>query len=33
MGSLEPGEQVEFVRLLKKFVHLHDLLNKPTEAS
>ncbi len=24
MSSLEPGEQKEFMRLLRKFVHLHD---------
>ena len=24
MSSLEPAEQKEFMRLLRKFVHLHD---------
>ncbi len=29
MGSLAPAEQKEFMRLLRKFVHLHDQQNKP----
>jgi len=29
MSSLEPAEQKEFMRLLRKFVHLHDRQNKP----
>lgn len=29
MSSLEPGEQKEFMRLLRKFVHLYDQQNKP----
>ena len=29
MSSLEPGEQKEFMRLLRKFVHLYDQKNKP----
>lgn len=29
MSSLEPAEQQEFMRLLRKFVHLHDSLNPP----
>lgn len=29
MNSLEPGEQDEFMRLLRKFVHLHDSQNPP----
>lgn len=28
MSSLEPAEQEEFVRLLRKFVHLHDRQNQ-----
>ena len=32
MGSLEPAEQVEFMRLLRKFVHLYDSQGKPEEA-
>ncbi|MEK9803489.1 MAG: MarR family transcriptional regulator [Curvibacter sp.] len=31
MSSLEPAEQEEFMRLLRKFVHLYDSQN-PTEA-
>lgn len=29
MDSLEPAEQKEFMRLLRKFVHLHDQQGKP----
>ena len=29
MSSLEPAEQKEFMRLLRKFVHLYDQQNKP----
>lgn len=29
MSSLEPDEQREFMRLLRKFVHLHDSQNPP----
>jgi DNA-binding MarR family transcriptional regulator len=29
MDSLEPAEQKEFMRLLRKFVHLHDSQGKP----
>jgi MarR family transcriptional regulator, temperature-dependent positive regulator of motility len=29
MTSLDPAEQREFMRLLRKFVHLHDRQNKP----
>ena len=29
MSSLEPAEQKEFMRLLRKFVHLHDSQGKP----
>jgi DNA-binding MarR family transcriptional regulator len=29
MSSLEPAEQKEFMRLLRKFVHLHDSQSKP----
>lgn len=29
MSSLEPAEQKEFMRLLRKFVHLHDRQNDP----
>jgi DNA-binding MarR family transcriptional regulator len=29
MSSLEPAEQKEFMRLLRKFVHLHDRQSKP----
>lgn len=29
MSSLEPAEQKEFMRLLRKFVHLHDQQNRP----
>lgn len=29
MDSLEPAEQTEFMRLLRKFVHLHDSQNQP----
>jgi MarR family transcriptional regulator, temperature-dependent positive regulator of motility len=32
MSSLEPAEQKEFMRLLRKFVHLHDSQNKPAAA-
>ena len=28
MSSLEPAEQKEFMRLLRKFVHLHDSQNQ-----
>ena len=31
MSSLEPAEQKEFMRLLRKFVHLHDRQAKPAE--
>ena len=31
MNSLEPAEQKEFMRLLRKFVHLHDRQAKPAE--
>lgn len=30
MSSLEPAEQKEFMRLLRKFVHLHDRQSKPS---
>jgi len=32
MGSLEPAERLEFMRLLRKFVHLYDSQNKPDES-
>lgn len=32
MSSLEPDEQGEFMRLLKKFVHLHDQQSKSDPA-
>ena len=31
MSSLEPAEQKEFMRLLRKFVHLHDSQHKPQD--
>jgi len=31
MSSLEPAEQKEFMRLLRKFVHLHDRQNQPED--
>ncbi len=33
MSSLEPAEQQEFMRLLRKFVHLHDSQNQTEERS